>query len=106
MLTLEQLQKLKERNFSFLDTTHIQAAIEKAQIELKEQGIPGAELAKQYAAIIIAENDAPRLAIMHKVLEEANSVLEAEERAKDAAILAQDLLRQETDTVSDPEYMQ
>jgi len=96
MLTLDQLQTLKDRNFSFVDSSSIDRVIvelEKKQLAL---GTPGAELAAQRAKIISDENNAPALAIEQKILEEANSVLMAEIKSQETA-KTEDLYQEETE---------
>jgi hypothetical protein len=90
MLSLEQLKSLKARNFSFIGMAAINAAIADAEAQQAAQGVPGADLAAQRAAIIIAENNAPALIAAERALKEAERLLKVESDAQITEIAAQD----------------
>ena len=90
MLSLEQLKSLKARNFTFVGMAAINAAIAEAEAQQAAQGVPGADLAAQRAAIIIAENNAPALIAAENALREAERLLKVEADAQLAEIAAQD----------------
>ena len=90
MLSLEQLKSLKARNFTFVGMAAINAAIAEAEAQQAAQGVPGADLAAQRAAIIIAENNAPALIAAENALKEAERLLKVESDAQIAEIAAQD----------------
>jgi hypothetical protein len=90
MLSLEQLKSLKARNFTFVGMAAINAAIAEAEAQQAAQGVPGADLAAQRAAIIIAENNAPALIAAENALREAERLLKVEADAQIAEIAAQD----------------
>jgi hypothetical protein len=90
MLSLEQLKSLKARNFTFVGMAAINAAIAEAEAQQAAQGVPGADLAAQRAAIIIAENNAPALLAAERALKEAERLLKVESDAQIAEIAAQD----------------
>lgn len=90
MLSLEQLKSLKARNFTFVGMAAINAAIAEAEAQQAAQGVPGADLAAQRAALIIAENNAPALIAAEKALLEAERLLKVESDAQLAEIAAQD----------------
>jgi hypothetical protein len=68
----------------------INAAIADAEARQAAQGVPGADLAAQRAAIIIAENNAPALIAAERALKEAERLLKVEADAQIAEIAAQD----------------
>lgn len=90
MLSLEQLKSLKARNFTFVGMAAINAAIAEAEAQQAAQGVPGADLAAQRAAIIIAENNVPALIAAENALKEAERLLKVESDAQIAEIAAQD----------------
>ena len=90
MLSLEQLKSLKARNFTFVGMAAINAAIAEAEAQQAAQGVPGADLAAQRAAIIIAENNAPALIAAENALKEAERLLKVVADAQIAEIAAQD----------------
>jgi hypothetical protein len=68
----------------------INAAIADAEARQAAQGVPGADLAAQRAAIIIAENNAPALLAAEKALKAAEELLRVEVQAAADEIAAQD----------------